>query len=311
MLMRTVRCLFAAALVAVSASRAIPAEPYYYVYAQNAPGMLSVNGTTLDDLPGSFEVDGDEIDDFDKGWTGLAVDGARRYSLRFDGVVRTDGAKLYELPYEGTWVWVSMVVDAGAVYCLREDGIVSVAGRTLVDLPMDGFFFRRIAARSGHAYALRSDGAVFVDDGTVPVYRFRGGPGPASGFPDGFQGDTVWVAMALHPTLPYLYAIRSDGTIRRGIVTGLGPADVNLPGEGVAGLPFLYDTDADDDDEYDDYPLLDDVYVDLEFLADGTWLAMAGDGRVYSATSGVVPVVDFPGTALELDDAFTDLATLG
>jgi hypothetical protein len=301
--------------VAALATSTSPArtEEAFYVYAQSAPGSLSVNGTLLDDMPGDLVVDtaGDEVDNEQHAWIALSVEGDRRYSLRRDGVVRADSAKLYQLPVKEDWGWVAMAVADGVVYGLRSDGLVTANTSTVVDLPTNGFYFRRIAVHDGHVFALRSDGSVFLDASTTAVYRFVAGRGPASGLNDGLAADTIWVALAVAPDAPYVYAMRSDGAIMRGSTVGIGCGVSGLPGETVAALPFVYDPDADGDGDLDHYPLLDDAYADLEFLADGTWVALAGDGRIYGTANPVAPIVDLAGAALELEDAYSDVAVSG
>ncbi len=311
-MIRRVALLAAALVVAAGAPRgALTDDDVHYVYGQNAEGKLSVNGTVLDDLPGDFQVTEFGIYYPDEAWSAIALDGQRRYSLRRDGVVRNDGSKLHELPYDAklTSYWVSLAVSGGVTWSLRQDGLVCEGADTLVKLPTDLFLFRGIVASAGHVWSLRSDGSIFRDDDVTPLYQLRGGPGRATLFPDGVAFDTEWVAMVLDPTEPYVYAIRVDGIVRRADVSD--PAPIRPEGEGVAALPFYFDVDADDDGYYDVYPLLDDAYLDIEFKDKGVWLAIAGDGRVYSSKNTTSPVIDFPGDAFDLDDAFTDLATSG
>lgn len=284
-------------------------ETVYSVYAQNPAGKLSVNGTVLDRLPGDFQATDWGVYYPDEGWSALALDGQRRYSLRRDGIVRSDGSKLHELPFEkelGSY-WFAMAVSGGTTWCLRQDGLVCVGGDVLAKLPTDVFAFSQIVARGGHVWTLRTDGAIFQDDDDHPVYRLVGGPGAASLLPDGMAYDSEWIAMALHPSEDYAYAMRVDGVIRRADLAD--PGSFASEGEGVAALPFYLDTDADGDHRYDQFPLLDDAYVDLEFKDNGVWVALAGDGRVYISKSSTTALVDFPGEALDLDDAYTDLAT--
>jgi putative Ig domain-containing protein len=294
-------------LATVCAVRGVAAEGDPYVYTLNNYGKLSVNGTVIDDLPGAFDFDGDDVDHLDEAWVGLAVEGSDRYALRYDGLVRKNGKKLFELPYGG-FRWVGIAVENGTVFCLTADGVLAVDDDIVGDLAMEGYGFLALAVHDGRIYSLRSDGQVFRDADREDFIRFAAGPGRASLFPDGWAVDTLWSRIAVDPTgSGRLIALRTDGHLYGAPLSGIDPTAAEI-----AELPFFYDYDADDDGDTDEYPVLDDIYTDLEVSETGSWWVLAADGRVFNEDRGaLIPVGDLPDQPDEETTLYYDLAVRG
>jgi hypothetical protein len=275
------------------------------VYGLNFEGKLSINGTVIDSLSSDF--DDEPIVVFWEAWQALSVEGSNRYAMRRDGRVSKNGVKIFQLPWSNAvFEWVSMSVENDNIYCLRQDGLLSANDDSIIDYSRDDFFFRRIIARNGSTYSLRSDGNVFKNTQTEPILRFRGGTGNRD-FEDGEDFDTVWVTLSFPPAAPILYALRSDGKVYRSTVSvdSLDGEDDGEPDEGeveqVAELPFTGS----------DFLEIEDFYVDLEFTGDGIWKALKADGNVYASDSQVASIVDYPGHADDDDTIYTGLAVHG
>jgi hypothetical protein len=294
-------------LAAVLAVHGVSAEDDMYVYSLNFYGKLAVNGTIIDDMPSEFDFDGEDVDHLEDAWVGLAVEGADRYTLRYDGLVRKNGKKLFQLPYQG-YRWVGMAVENGTVFCLTADGVLAVDDDVVGDLAMEGYGFLALAVYQGRIYSLRSDGQTFRDTDRDDFIRFEAGPGSASLFPDGWATDTLWNRIAVDPTgTGRLIALRTDGYLYGAPLSG-----VSAVGTEIAELPFVADYDADDDGDTDDIPWLDDVYTDLEVADDGAWWVLAADGRVYDEHRGaIVPEGDLPDQPNENTTLYYDLAVRG
>jgi hypothetical protein len=297
----------ALAVACLSSVRGDAAVDGVYVYGMNLFGKLSVNGTIIDDQPGNFEVDDDDVDGIEDAWTGLAVEGSDRYSLQFDGLIRKNGKKLFKLPYYG-YRWVGMAVEDGTVFCLTSDGMLAVNDDIVGDLAMEGFGFLALAVHNGRIYSLRADGQVFRDADREDFVKFTAGNGEASFFPDGWALDTLWLRIAVDPTGEgRLVALRSDGNLHWAPLSG-----ITTDGLEIAELPFVYDWDEDDDEDVDDYPLADDVFIDLELSPTGTWVVLCADGRVFTEQRGaLVPDADLPDQFDQLPTLYTDLAVRG
>ena len=304
----TVRAAAAAlGLATLCAVRGVGAEGGIYVYALNNYGKLSVDGTVIDDLPGGFDFDGDDVDHLEEAWTGLVVQGQDRWALRYDGLVWKSGKKLFQLPYEG-FRWVGIAVENGTVFCLSADGVLAVDDDIVGDLAMEGFGFLSLAVHDGRIYSLRSDGQTFRDNDRDDFIRFEAGPGRASLFPDGWAVDTLWSRIAVDPTGPgRLIALRNDGSLYGAPLSG-----IDATGAEIAELPFFYDPDEDDDGDIDEFPVLDDTYTDLEVSESGAWWVLAADGRVFNEDRGaIVPEGDLPDAPDNEQTLYYDLAVRG
>lgn len=309
---RPVRPLLAAAAAAAVCVSSPPAPTFAggsapagtVVYALSHDGRMTVDGTTITSYDSEFEYDVDVDDDFlvivfpggiyvDGGieievenpydlWSSLAVEGPDRYALRRDGRLKRNDEKHFNLPWlEGT-AWLDLAVQGGHTYAVRSDGLLAADDDTAANFPTDGYGFRRLIRGDQRVWTLRSDGTVFRDGEAVPAFEFRAGAGPWGGS----DGDTVgatWTAIAFDPDGSRLYALRADGVLMRGRTDLPGAAP--YPTEVAAALPFdvLYQ------------PLASQVYVDVEVAPDGTWFALAGDGRVFSSENALVPLADLPG----------------
>ena len=299
------RPLAAAALLLLATP--LGADPTEYLYAVNLSGKLTVNGTVLEELPGAFEVTDSGLKAPDDAWVALEVRGPDRYSLRYDGVVRVNGKKRFDLYTNAGTRWTGLGVEDDHVFCLRSDGVLAVDGVVAAELPTAGFAFRRVVVLAGRAYSLRTDGALFRDGASSASGRFLGGPGKATGRPDGLGNDSAWIDAAIDPVGGEVLAVRGDGIVQSLDIDDLGDPVPPL-GTEEAALPFVYDLDNDMNGEFDPIPLLDDSYVDIDVDASGEWFALAGDGRTFGRDSGLVPLDDFPGNGMRLDNASVDLA---
>jgi hypothetical protein len=288
--------LWAACLVGEASAQEI-------LYGLTDAGKLCLNGTVLDSLPTDFESGSDA--NGQQRWVELIVKGSDRYVLRRDGLLFKNGRKLYTLLYEpaAPAEWVSLAVDGASVYAIRQDGLLANNGKLAAQLPTlkDGvhILFRQVLASGGDVYCLRFDGSVFRNASTTPIYQFTGGNG-LGGLGDGREVDTLWVSVALATDDGDLYALRSDGKVRRGVLP-IPDGGSGIPtGEDVGKLPFV-----------DTLPLDGDFYLDFEFGANGVWYALRASGQVYSELQKLDPVVTFPGTIADVDRVFLDLATSG
>ncbi|MBN2450183.1 MAG: hypothetical protein JXR77_07320, partial [Lentisphaeria bacterium] len=278
----------AAGIAALALLGTCPAEADLYLYGLNAAGKTAINGNTVETLPGEFDPS-QPAEDPEDSWVDLQVEGADRYALRRDGLVAMNGAKLAtRLPSDDDDYWVSMAVDGGTRYAIRRDGKLAANEVTIASLPNDDDLFTRLLRHGGSTYSLRSDGNVYRDTNTEPLFRFREGD-------DGDDYDSIWVALKVHPTNGYLYALRTDGSLFRGLLT----AAPGGGGEQVTHLPS------------DDNPELGDLYADLDMDSLGRWVALRRDGRVYRDPDPANAWFDFPGSASDEDTIYMDLAMWG
>lgn len=294
-------------LASLCAVRGVAAEGDVYVYGLNLDGKLSVNGTVIDDNPGDFDFDGDDFDHVEDAYVGLAVEGSDRYALRQDGLVRKNGKKLFQLPFDG-FRWVGIVVEDGTTFCLSADGVLAVDDDVVGDLAMEGYAFTSLAVSGGRIYSLRSDGQTFRDNDRDDFIRFDAGPGRASLFPDGWAVDTLWSRIAVDPRgTGRLIALRNDGSLYGAPLSGIDPTATEI-----AELPFFYDWDADDDGDTDEFPVLDDTYTDLVVSDTGSWWVLAADGRVFSEDKGaLIPEGDLPDQPNVEQTLYYDLVVRG
>jgi hypothetical protein len=280
--------LMLAALAALPAGRAAVSPPTY-VYALNLGGRVMVNGERLENLKGSFKAE-PFVSHREEAWDGLAVEGADRFALRRDGLLRSNGRRLGKLRHRSNeYLWVALAVSGGTAYSLREDGRVGIGDRTGVNLPAAGEPFTDIAAAAGHCWSLRGDGTLFRDEETLPVSAFAAGDGE-----DGRSRRARWIRVARDPAGEALFGLRADGHIHR---LGLPPGPASAA---VVRLPF------DDDRPHFDAQF----YTDLEVIGAASWFALRKDGQVYSEASTASPLVDHRGNGSDRDDAFADLAAL-
>lgn len=284
------------------------------LYGLAQDGRLTINGTTVKTYASEFHIDVDVDDDFliivipggiyieggieievdnpKQLWSSLAVDGSTRWALRRDGKLRRNDESFATLPTEADQVWLDMAAGDGRAYSLRSDGLVMADDVQVASHPAGGFYYRRLLRDGGDLYAMRSDGTVFRNGESSPVFEFHAGIGD-SGFGDGVLVETTWIAMAVDSSAGFLYALRCDGHVFRGLL-GTGGGE-----QQVASLPYDRFT----------LPYVAQVFVDLALGADGIWFALAGDGRVYTQDDHLVPLADLPGNASQTGRVFVDVET--
>ncbi len=264
-----------------------------FIYAGTLDGKVGANGVELDRLPGNF--DGDRGRNLDHAWV-VTVDGDDRFALRRDGRVMKNGEDFTSYPRkrQSGEFWISADAHFGSIYALSQDGMVAKNRRVIYELPTDRFVFTKVRVIFGTVYALRSDGALFVQNEEEPSYRFVGGPG-VFGQGDGLAADTTWVSLDFYDFAAVLWAIRADGTVWEAEIIDGAPE-----GEFFGNLPFP--TEA---------PLAgSDFYVDIA-VTDGDWKALRANGEIYEADDLGREIIDLPGEATTSRDSFTDLAALG
>ncbi len=306
----------AIALLSASASGAgTQPDADVYVHGLSLDGRVSVNGTSvtrydrrrapgLRVAPDAIETptpEGDFVDPIgdvfveDHGdlWSALVADGADRYALRRDGRVRKNDVRLFDLPSADS-PWLDMTRAFGTTFAIRADGVLAIDDQATATLPTGPFHFRRVVSDRRNSYSLRSDGSVFRNAETLPSFAFRAGT-------DGSLRRTTWIAAAIDPSLTFLYALRSDGVVKRGLLFRDPLNENSRFGETVAALPF----------ELLAEPPEDQLFVDLEFAADGIWFVLSADGRVFSRDSTALPIATLPNTVDGATAAFTDLELLG
>ncbi len=291
------RCLCLALALLAMASGARAGGPSFLVYSVNEKGRVLLNSTPLDTLTGAFNPQDLDAPKGTDRWTDFVVDGADRYSLRLDGRVEKNGAKLQDLPFfVSTFLWRRLIVDGGAVHALRTDGLLSVNGIT-VSFKKQGFLFQDLLAQAGRVYVLRADGSVFVDDQPLAVTDFDGTKSKLENKEGkGVFGESLWVRMVANPVSGEFVALRGDGQMQSWAVGD--PEPTVLP-----DLPFPKKAEKLRGGHR---------YVDLEFSADGTWYVLRRDGRVYSSADVVNELVDYPGKTKtsKKAESFVDLAVL-
>jgi hypothetical protein len=325
---RTVRSALALLplLLAVLPARAAAQSPL--LYGMNETGKVSVNGTVLDKLPSEFDPEMPNQNQFQK-WQRLVVSGADRYALRLDGKLYKNGKSLYKLVTTVTTAngpvslaWLGLAVGESGVYALREDGLLSLNGTNAVTLPAGGFFFTTCLAVTNpddstmsDVYSLRSDGAVFKNTlTTTPFLKFTGGPGinlnvspPVTNAADGAGTETVWVDLAINPLTATLRGLRRDGKVSSGAVPVV-PPDVQPLDPDLMALPYPTNPNVFVSEE----SLNSNRYRSLAFTVAGAFLALRGNGEVYSPLSLLDPLVDLPDGGNEpIDDTYLQVVNDG
>jgi hypothetical protein len=278
--MKTTRQILSLFLFAALASSAFASGGY--LYGLNANGIVSCNGNKIRSYPSDYDP-GDAGGTAYSAWWTFNIIGGDQYALRADGNYYMNGTKLWKLPYNG-WYWANLKHSNGNAYALRYDGALAVSNGIVANLPLADlqYFFSSLVVDGNTTYSLRSDGSVFKNAGSVPLFVFHAGPG-LGGQEDGV-GWSRWIALRLKPGTPYLYALRMDGVLYRGqIINGTNT------GDRVDSLPFsLSDTSTYWDFQFDD--VLND------------WLVLRSNGMVYREGTPLQPVSDFDG------DSFNSLA---
>ncbi|HTE05349.1 MAG TPA: putative Ig domain-containing protein, partial [Planctomycetota bacterium] len=105
--------------------------------------------------------------------------------------------------------------------------------------------------------------------------------------------ESVWIALALDPTDGTLLGLRRDGKISGGSSPPVTPPAVDA---GLLALPFPSNSDlsAAFNQLNSATKLNDNRYVSLKVDSAGTFLAVRGNGQIFSTASVVTPLVDLP-----------------
>ncbi len=293
---------FAGALLL--AATLAPQTASQFVYSLATDGRVNVNAVEIANLKGGASVFGDgylAYSAVSQSWVAQAIDGPDWWALRADGNVNKNAEPVYSLATDdsGFDFWASLLILDGAVWTLRTDGRVDINGEFAVSQPQGGdeFPFTRLITNGTNVWELRGDGHVFQDLLSGAVFAFNG-PDSVGGHNDGEGTESTWARMAVDPVDGTLWGVRRDGRLQS---YDLGaPADGELPeATEVTSMPF---PSSEDDVDISDY------YVDLEFLTDGTWVALRGNGKVY-VESSVSPffteAVQLPGGSE--DNPYTDV----
>jgi hypothetical protein len=275
--MRTIRWVLVLTLLMPALGGA--AADSGYLYGLNWAGSVSVNANRINALPGNFDPNFPLLRR-QEAWLDLAIAQGDQYALRGDGLVVSNGVKLWGLPFTtNAWLWTQLQVDGGTIYQLRQDGKLAVNKDVAATLPVESFYFTSLEASGGATYSLRSDGNVYKNGGATALFAFRAGTGLGGGG-DGAEDDTLWYTLKRNPSGQYLYALRTDGVLRRAQL----PAGAQA-GELVDSFPFpnqAYTTS--------------DLYVDFEFDdVTGAWVVLRADGKVYREPNALTEADDFPG----------------
>lgn len=290
----------------------VAAQPDSFLYTLNAKGVVSVNSTELDGLSSNYKP-GDEDGEVNgqQRWLDMVVEGHDRYMLRVDGRLAINGANGPKLPFSlipndvGVIpFWYRLEAFEGALFAVRTDGLIYQDGDTSVQLPkQEGQFvfgFSNLCAvptDGGHdLYVLRVDGSIWRvgDDG--PGFLLRGDLPPEGETEpetelDGQFPSTAWMVMEHDPVTGLLHAVRRDG-----VVMAFDPADyapVVEPDPGEEGDPkppngtvlarlIPFQAPGNTNPPIETYPT-------LAFDAEGRWVLLRYDGRVFRATTAGTP----------------------
>ncbi len=280
-----------------------------YIYALNSEGRVAVNGAQIANLKGGLRVNDDDLDgfsDLDEAWWGIAIDGPDWWVLRFDGNLNRDGVAQDPLGFDNVFeeVWIDLLFFEGDRWALRSDGRININGEAITNLNDGDFFFKRFVSDDTDVWSLRSDGRMFRNLIEPADFEFNA-PDGVGDDDDGESLDTRWVSVAVDPLDGEIYGLRRDGRLGAADPDLFGGADgdtvPNAPN--VATLPFP--------DEPQDVEL-GELYQDIEFLPDGSWLVLRVDGRIYAEADPFNPLVNLPGDPDDLTDSsiYVDLLTL-
>ena len=265
--MRTTLFLLTLAILTSVAIPAVAQGPY--LYGLNAAGNVSVNGNKINTLSGG------------QAWRDLAIVNGDQFALRGDGLVVSNGVKLWSLSSNSTslWLWTQLQIDSGSFYQLRQDGKLAVDKDVVGTLPQGSFYFTSLQVINSATYSLRSDGNVYKNTGSTPLFTFRAGIG-VNGGGNGEENDTIWYMLKRDPTGQYLYALRTDGVLRRGQLSS-----VTLGGELVNSFPPPTSSGS-----------FADLYFDFEFgNVTDDWIVLCANGKAYRAPNALAEAINFPG----------------
>lgn len=270
-----------------------------YVYALNSQGKVNVNGVEITDLSGGIKLQSiDELSDLSSSsvvWNSMAIDGADWWVFRTDGKLNNSGIQEDNFNFSSIFdaLWIDFTILDGSQWALRSDGRLNVDGTSPVTFSDGSYIFTRIVNDGTDAWSLRSDGLVFRNAETPALFRFDA---PNTfGENDGDSIVTEWDSITVDPINGDLYGMRRDGRI-----AVADPGSFRLGAEGdpptvssTIALPFPGDSDNVD---------VGDAYQQLEFLANGSWLALRADGKVYAEADTANPLVDLPGDPDDVND---------
>ena len=276
--MRTTLFLLTLAILTSVAIPAVAQGPY--LYGLNSAGNVSVNGNKINTLSGG------------QAWRDLAIVNGDQFALRGDGLVVSNGVKLWSLSSNSTslWLWTQLQIDSGSFYQLRQDGKLAVDKDVVGTLPQGSFYFTSLQVINSATYSLRSDGNVYKNTGSTPLFTFRAGGG------DGQTTDKLWVTLKRGPIGQSLYALRTDGKLWAGqLLSG------TVEGKLVDQFPFpssSYTTG--------------DLYTDFEFDdVTGDWIVLEANGKVYRQPNALTETNNFPGGGNGTGLFYIDLAVFG
>jgi hypothetical protein len=250
-----------------------------FMYTLNSSGNVSVNGNKIITLKTSYNPNNPLLYP-DQAWRDLLVLDGNQLALRGDGLVVSNGAKLFQWPIPiNLYFWTQLKFSNGSFYGLRQDGKLAVNKDTVATLPVDNYYFTSLQVANGATYALRSDGNVYKNSGTTPFFQFRAGNGLGGGS-DGDEPDTVWYSIRVDPTGLFLYALRTDGQLYRGQLLS-SASGVTLDNS----FPFP-------NSNYN----YADLYLDFEFgNAAGDWIVLRSNGMTYRAPNALSEFINYPG----------------
>jgi hypothetical protein len=250
-----------------------------YLYGLNTAGHVSVNGNKINSLPGSYDPN-TPLQYPQQAWRDLAISEDNQFALRGDGLVVSNGVKLWQLSLStNLWFWTQLQVSGGSFYELRQDGKLAVNKDIVGALPQGNFYFTSLQVVGGATYSLRSDGNVYKNSGTTPLFTFRAGNG-LNGGGDGEENDTIWLTLKRDPTDLFLYALRTDGKLYAGQLLS-SASGVEL----VDSFPFPSSS----------FNFVD-LYLDFDFgnVVDD-WIVLRANGKVYRAPNALTEAINFPG----------------